>query len=97
MTVFTMTTKYSPEETRTVLQEFLEKQLDFANSRMHRFHKECEAYEQIYDMSSDLFLQKFESGELGDDEHWFDWYASCRGKDLWVKKLNILRDISWNV
>jgi hypothetical protein len=97
MTVLTMTSNYSPDETKMVLHEFWDQQLNFVGSRMRRFSKECEVFEQKYNMSSDVFLQKFDSGELGDDVHWFDWYASCRGRDVWSKKFNILRDISWKV
>ncbi len=49
-----------------------------------------------FKMDSDLFLHKFNEGELGDDLRWFDWYASIRGKKLWEKKYRILSELSWN-
>ncbi|GJQ37519.1 MAG: hypothetical protein JETCAE01_35290 [Anaerolineaceae bacterium] len=33
-------------------------------------------------MTSDEFLLKFESGELGDSQGFFDWYAAKRAFDL---------------
>lgn len=97
MTVLTMTSNYSPNEARMVLLEFWDQQSIYAGSRMRRFIKECEEFEHKYDMKSDIFLKKFDSGELGDEEHWFDWYAACRGRDIWKKKFDILRDITWKV
>jgi len=46
-------------------------------------------------MDSESFLEKFDTGKLGDDLQWFDWYASIRGKKLWAKKYQILSEISW--
>jgi len=33
-------------------------------------------------MDSDIFMEKFDSGELGDDDDFFDWYAAKRGLDI---------------
>lgn len=39
-------------------------------------------FEQKYRMTSDEFLLKFESGELGDSQDFFDWFAAKRALDL---------------
>lgn len=96
MTELSIKSSYPLAETKFVLHEFLRHQMNFINSRYSKFLKECESFEEKFNMSSEVFLEKFESGELGDDEHWFDWFASCRGRDAWSRKYNILRDISWN-
>jgi hypothetical protein len=36
-------------------------------------------------MDSDLFIEKFNSGELGDDDDYFDWYAAKRGLDSGIR------------
>ena len=41
-------------------------------------------------MSSQEFMQQFESGDLGDDAEYFDWYAAKRGRDLWERRSHIL-------
>jgi hypothetical protein len=41
-----------------------------------KFENECKEFEKKYKMDSEFFLNKFDSGELGDDLQWFDWYAS---------------------
>lgn len=32
-------------------------------------------FEEQYGMSSEEFMEKFESGDLGDDQDYFEWYA----------------------
>ena len=44
-------------------------------------------------MDSALFMEKFDSGELGDNDDFFDWYAAKRGFDIWNKKLKIILGI----
>ena len=85
MTELSIKSSYPLAETKFVLHEFLRHQMNFINSRYSKFLKECESFEE-----------KFKSGELGDDEQWFDWFASYRGRDAWRMKYNILQDISWN-
>ena len=84
--------KYSQNETKSVLYEAMDKQLNFISTRLKKFNNECAEYEKKYNMQSDEFINKFESGKLGDDEQWFDWYASFKGRELWKKKYNILRE-----
>ena len=83
-------------ETKIILDEAFHKERDFAYTRFTRFDEECQIFEQKYGLESDQFLQQFESGELGDDEQWFDWYAAIRGKKTWERKYCVLNDITWN-
>ncbi|MFP4348823.1 MAG: hypothetical protein ACOC23_06365 [Thermodesulfobacteriota bacterium] len=92
---FTLSGKYPPIDTKPVIDEALRKQTDFAHARFSKFEKECGEFESRFGMNSEEFLAKFESGELGDAVHWFDWYAALRGKRLWAKKYDILQSIAW--
>lgn len=69
-----------------MFKEALKTQRDFAYARFMKFEQECKIFEHTYGMDSDQFLRKFESGELGDEEQWFDWYAAIRGKKIWEQK-----------
>jgi hypothetical protein len=60
-----------------------------------KYEKECQVFEERWSMDSEEFLNKFESGELGDDLWCFDWYAVCRARNIWLKKYNILKGFSW--
>ena len=39
-------------------------------------------------------MQQFETGVLGDDAVYFDWYAAKRGLDVWERHYRILSGIS---
>jgi len=54
----------------------------------------CKNFETRYKMSSDIFMEKFDSGQLDDRDDFFDWYAAKKGLDTWSKKLEILSGIS---
>ncbi len=93
--IFTLSGTHSREETRPVIDEVLKEHAGFAYIRFTGFEKECRTYEARYGMGSEEFLRRFESGDMGDDLHWFDWYAALRGKKLWERKHSVLRGISW--
>ncbi|GAK57452.1 hypothetical protein U27_04419 [Candidatus Vecturithrix granuli] len=63
---------HSQAETRQVLAEALQIEQAFAQARFLKFEQECSQFENTYQMDSEKFLQKFESGELGDEMQWFD-------------------------
>ncbi len=95
-TTLMLKTKYAMDDTKPIVVEALENQVYFVHSRLLKFDQECKEFEKKYKMNSVSFLRKFESGELGDDAQWFDWYASCRGRRLWNKKYKVLSELSWN-
>jgi len=38
-------------------------------------------------------MRQFESGALGDDAEYFDWYAAKRGLHLWERRFRILSGV----
>lgn len=42
-------------------------------AKLRRYEKKLGRFEEQYEMDTEEFIQKFESGELGDDEEWFNW------------------------
>ena len=57
------------------------------------FEHACLAFEQKFRMSSDEFMRQFESGALGDEAQYFDWYTAKRGLDLWERRYRILSGV----
>jgi hypothetical protein len=96
VSTLSLQTTYPQSETKLILDEAFRKERDFAHAQFKRFDHECQTFEKAYGIGSDQFLQQFESGELGDDEQWFDWYAAVRGKKTWERKYQILSGIAWN-
>lgn len=65
-----------------------------ANQRFKYYKTLCQEFEQEFSLNSDEFMQKFESGELGDEREYFDWYAAKRGLDIWHARREILSGVS---
>ncbi|MGC9395169.1 MAG: hypothetical protein ACP5J4_09955 [Anaerolineae bacterium] len=84
---------HSSAEVRKVLSDALLQEAKLAETRRIYFGRLCQAFEQQHHMTSDSFLQQFESGELGDDVVYFDWYAAKRGLDLWQQRFHILSEV----
>jgi len=82
------------DEVRGVLNDALRREAELAGARRAYFERACRAFEQRHQMTSDEFMQQFESGTLGDDAEYFDWYAAKRGLDRWERRLRILSGIT---
>ncbi len=74
------------DDARSVVDSALCRETDLARARHAYFARICQAFEQQYRLSSDEFMQQFESGALGDDAVYFDWYATKRGLDVMRRK-----------
>ncbi len=79
-------TAASLDEIRHVLSHALHNEAELAGARRAYFERTCRAFEQQHQMSSEEFMVQFESGALGDDAEYFDWYAAKRGFDLWKRR-----------
>jgi len=95
MDTICLTGNHSPDEIRSVLDEAFKNQREFALARLRKFEADCRGFEQRYHMDSDQFARDFDAGKLGDDAHWFDWYAVNRGRLSWLKKYRVLKEIKW--
>jgi hypothetical protein len=87
-------TAVSPDEVRKVLDDALRHEADLAGARRAHFERICTVFEQQYRMSSEEFMEQFESGALGDDAEYFDWYAAKRGLDVWERRFQVLSGVS---
>jgi len=81
------------DEVRRVLGNALRHEVDLADARRSYFERACRVFEQQHQMSSEEFMRLFESGALGDDAEYFDWYAAKRGLDLWERRFHILSGV----
>ena len=79
-------------ESGNAVSSAIRKDLNEGEYMLERFEKRLKEFEEKYDMSSDEFMEKFESGKLGDDEDFFEWYAVYRSKEHWKEKITELRE-----
>lgn len=77
-----------------MIRSALDTEERIAKYKKTKYLNTCKNFEKKYTMSSDIFIQKFESGLLDDRDHFFNWYAAKKGFDIWNKKLEILSGIS---
>ncbi|HDN80008.1 MAG TPA: hypothetical protein ENG33_06045 [Chloroflexi bacterium] len=77
---------YALSEVKETLSQALANEAEIARFKMEHFRKLCQKFEERFGMTSDEFLKRFEQGELGDAQEYFDWFAAKRGFDLWVDK-----------
>lgn len=84
---------FTSQEVSEVTRAALEQNERVAKYKIKKYSSICENFEKKYGMNSDLFMKKFDSGELGDDDDFFEWYAAKRELDIWNKKLKIILGI----
>lgn len=87
------TDELAKDEVTNVLGSAVRHELDLARTRREEFLNDCKVFEDKYHFSSSEFLERFESGELGDDADFFSWYAVKQGYDVWERRVQILSGI----
>ena len=60
---------------------------------LDEYKKDLETLERKYKMSREEFIQKFESGDLGDDAELFDFLFAYRAYEHVRKKLKLIEEI----
>lgn len=90
----TKETGYGQNNVRDAISYALTSAAKQAHQRFEYYANLCLQFEREYGLTSDEFMQKFEAGELGDDQKYFDWYAAKRGLDIWHERREILAGVS---
>lgn len=88
------TNELAKDEVTTVLGSAVRHELELARARRDEFLKDCQVFEAKYHFSSDEFLKRFESGELGDDADFFTWFFVKEAFDKWDRRYQILLGVS---
>ncbi|MFP3912625.1 MAG: hypothetical protein ACLFUT_11165 [Desulfobacteraceae bacterium] len=61
------------------------------SNAMAYYKKALGEFEEKYHLATKIFLEKFESGEMGDEADYFDWYAFANLLDRWRKTQSAIR------
>jgi hypothetical protein len=86
-------TDYSLQEASEAIHSALEHEKHLAKYKIDRYSMICDKFEDLYDLISTEFIQRFEAGELVGEDKYFEWYAAKRGLDHWKKRLALLKNI----
>ncbi len=76
-----------PNEIKTSLK----REYDLYSNAMVFYKKTLKEFEQKHQLSTQVFLKKFESGQLGDEADYFDWYAFAKLLAKWRKAQSVIR------
>ena len=69
----------------------LKREYDLYSNAMAFYKNTLKKLEQKHQLSSEVFLKRFESGQLGDDADYFDWYAFAKLLARWQKAHSAIR------
>lgn len=58
---------------------------------LERYRSKLDRFEEEHGMSTEAFRERFQQGELGDDEDFFEWMAVSEAVDHWEGKLADLK------
>lgn len=84
-----------PEQVvKDIIKAALKNETEMARFRYDQFAKECQVFEQKFQISTEEFLKKFDAGDLGDAEEYLDWFASARGREVWRQKAEVLAGVT---
>ncbi len=88
-----MTTIKIHEEAVDIVKAGLAIEENILKMCLDEYKSDLECFERKYKMSSEEFIQKFESGDLGDDAEWFDFLFAYRAYEHVRKKLKLIEEI----
>lgn len=74
----------------SMLDKVLGAVADQYRQKLPGYRDKLQEFERRHSMSTDAFLQRFEAGDLGDADEWFDWEAIASLKAEAERKLGEL-------
>ena len=76
-----------------VVKESIQKEVVLLESKKHLVETEIQEFEEKYHLKSTEFLVKFENGDLGDSQNFFEWWGLLTGLKKLEDNLNKARSV----
>lgn len=76
---------------KSAVQDAIEREEALGEYLLERYRARLARFEEEHGMSTETFRERFEEGDLGDDEAFFEWLAVSKGLEHWKEKLEQLR------
>ena len=68
------------EDAVLIIRRSLEREIGLLEMKKRLAEDEIKEFERRYDIDSADFLRRFEGGDLGDSQDWFEWWGLLRGR-----------------
>lgn len=76
------------DEAVPIVKESIQKEVILIESKKYLVETEIKEFEEKYHLKSTEFMQKFETGDLGDSQNFFEWWGLLTGLKKLDDKLN---------
>ncbi len=76
-----------------IIKRSLEREIGLLEMKMRLAEEEIGEFERQYEMDSQKFLSRFEKGELGDSQDYFEWWGLLKGKDAIAEEIKKARSV----
>lgn len=93
MTEVLLKTRAGKELALEALSSAIERELKILKAKLAGFEEEMQKFELKHKLSSKEFYKKFESGELGDDESYFTWWAAVHAHENIKTRIETLQEL----
>lgn len=67
------------DDVAPVIKDSIRREIILLESKINLVKNEIKQFEEKYHISSSEFLKKFESGDLGDSQDYFEWWGLIKG------------------
>ncbi|MBC8433172.1 MAG: hypothetical protein H8D96_14785 [Desulfobacterales bacterium] len=78
-------------ENTNEIKTSLKREYDLYTSAMAFYKTALKELEQKHHLNTRTFLKRFESGQVGDESDFFDWYAFAKLLERWRKAQSAIR------
>jgi hypothetical protein len=68
------------EDAALIIRRSLEREIGLLEMKKRLAEEEIKEFERRYRIDSADFLSRFEGGNLGDSQNWFEWWGLLRGR-----------------
>lgn len=73
------------------VEDAIRREASLGRMLVERYRSKLERFEEEHGMSTEAFRERFERGELGDEEAFFEWLAISKALEHWEAKLSDLQ------
>lgn len=67
------------EDIAPVIKDSVHREIILLESKINLMNSEIKQFEEKYHMASSEFEKKFDNGELGDSQDYFEWWGLVKG------------------